>query len=91
MIKSLKDRPLSVVISVHPSFLFYSEGIINICGNKINHSLQLVGLRQNEKGNIYIVKNSWGIQWGDKGYGYFDASINNGNICSICSYPQIPF
>lgn len=30
------------------------------------------------------------MQWGDKGYAYFDASIDKGNVCSICSYPQIP-
>ena len=49
MITSLKERPLSVVLSVHPSFLFYSKGIINICGSKMNHSLQLVGLKKNYK------------------------------------------
>lgn len=47
MIKVLKDRPLSVIVSVHPSFVFYSKGIINICGEKANHSLQLAGLKKN--------------------------------------------
>jgi KDEL-tailed cysteine endopeptidase len=71
----LKERPVSVVISANPSFIFYRSGILNECGAVINHSLQLVGLMSDSSGSYYIGKNSWGSQWGDQGYIYINSLL----------------
>jgi hypothetical protein len=33
------------------------------------HAMLLVGYRERER--VFIVRNSWGTDWGDQGYGYF--------------------
>ena len=88
--KILKQRPVSVVISADVNFLFYKSGILNTCGQTINHAIQLVGIIKNSASSYYIGRNSWGTEWGDGGYVYIDSTINNGNLCNVCTYPQYP-
>ena len=69
----LMDGPAS--ISLHasdPTFRGYKSGIYNNleCPTNVNHAVQAVGWGQDvEAGlNYFIVRNSWGQTWGDKGY-----------------------
>ena len=61
---------------------FYKEGIYDNCGNEVNHGVLVVGAYE----DYWLVKNSWGIQWGDNGY----IRVKRGNTCSICEYPYVP-
>ncbi len=64
--------------------------MLNVCGKNINHALQLVGYYKDENTAYYIGKNSWGNIWGQQGFVHIDANIQNGNLCSVCEYPQYP-
>ena len=86
----LKERPVSVVISANPSFIFYQSGILNSCGESINHAIQLVGAVRNGDKGYYIGKNSWGTSWGDNGFVLINSLMSSGNLCNVCSYPQYP-
>merc|ERR1712223_452285 len=64
-----------------PGFGNYKSGVFNACSTtSINHAVVVVGYGT-ENGNPYwIVKNSWGDNWGDKGY----IKMYRGNkICGI--------
>jgi len=64
-----------------PGFGNYKSGVFNACStSSINHAVVVVGYGT-ENGNPYwIVKNSWGDNWGDKGY----IKMYRGNkICGI--------
>jgi len=37
------------------------------CGNSIDHAIQLVGYSPNS-GGYWVVRNSWGANWGENGY-----------------------
>ena len=43
-----------------------------------------------EAGDYFIVKNSWGTEWGDKGYVLIGANAKNGNVCGILSQASYP-
>ena len=46
----------------------YKSGIFESCGAqpKIDHAVQIVGV--NVPGGYWIIRNSWGSWWGDKGF-----------------------
>lgn len=71
--------PISVSIAVADDFSFYGSGIYNgECAYDVNHAVILVGfgmeetynssLNKNENVYYYIIKNSWGESWGEKGF-----------------------
>ncbi|SBT35081.1 vivapain-3 (VP3) [Plasmodium ovale wallikeri] len=71
--------PISVSINVTDDFIYYKSGIFDgSCSYIANHAVILVGYgmeeiynnqtKQNEKQYYYIIKNSWGEQWGEKGF-----------------------
>lgn len=76
-------------------FKNYKRGIVNSpkCGTKVDHVVNAVGFGKDAKGtNFYIIRNSWGPRWGDKGYIKIAASdVNDGwGICSIQSFTDAP-
>mmetsp|Transcript_35736 Transcript_35736/g.47156 ORF Transcript_35736/g.47156 Transcript_35736/m.47156 type:complete len:515 (-) Transcript_35736:385-1929(-) len=78
----IKNGPLVVGVSAK-NLEFYESGIDqgNNCDDTLDHAMLLVGWGQNEDGQQYwIVKNSWGEDWGDRGYWYPKL---DGNVCGI--------
>ncbi|XP_056633761.1 cathepsin L-like isoform X2 [Diorhabda sublineata] len=78
------------------TFQFYSEGIYDDpkCGNKpeqMNHAVLIVGYGQEADGRKYwLVKNSYGQNWGIGGY--IKIAKENNNQCGIAiqaSYPLV--
>lgn len=71
---------------------FYTTGVINkYCSNNVKHSVLVVGYSQSSTPPYYIVKNSWGQQWGESGYvriGLFGGPGICG-IQSLSSYPTL--
>lgn len=67
---SLCDQPISTMIAAQSKvFRFYSSGVISVddeCGEEADHSVLLTGYK--EDGDFWIIKNSWGIEWGNEGF-----------------------
>lgn len=88
------NGPVSIAYQVNKDFRHYSSGVFTSddCGTTtmdVNHAVLAVGYNEaNGELPYYIVKNSWGDQWGMSGY--FEILADT-NLCalSVCnSYPE---
>ncbi|PRQ51314.1 putative fruit bromelain [Rosa chinensis] len=79
-------------------FQFYSSGVFTgTCGTSglplmINHGVTAVGYGVSDDGTRYwLVKNSWGAQWGEEGYIRMQRDVaEKEGLCGIAmaaSYP----
>jgi cathepsin L len=85
--------PVSIAIEVKNNLYFYNSGVYDdyTCTKEgINHAVLLVGYGYDMKinKNYWIIKNSWGEDWGEDGY--FRILLDDKNICGVLSYPFIP-
>ena len=90
---ALKNGPVSVSIDASSSlFHQYKGGIITStdCGTHTDHAVLVVGWGTDGRvGDFYIVKNSWGTRYGEKGY--VRIGITDGvGLCAINSKPYYP-
>jgi len=81
--EALLSRPLSVAVEAI-NWQFYSSGVFNNCRARLDHAVALVGW--DATNNFWIVKNSFGTNWGLAGY----IHIARGNTCGICQYSTYP-
>ena len=81
----LSVGPISIAIDAEYDFQLYKSGIFKstTCSNSsLDHAVTLIGYGMNSKNKkYYIIKNSWGTDWGMDGYIYFSADIPN--MCGI--------
>uniref|UniRef100_A0A8B9PAD6 CATS protein n=1 Tax=Apteryx owenii TaxID=8824 RepID=A0A8B9PAD6_APTOW len=93
---ALKDAvanagPVSVGIdSSQPTFFLYKAGIYDEphCSQIGNHAVLVVGYGTSDGKDYWLVKNSWGVHFGEQGY--IRMSRNRGNQCGIASYASYP-
>lgn len=65
---ALKKGPLVTTMTVYEDFLTYSSGIYrSVSSTSVGgHAVSLVGF--NDQGRYWIVRNSWGADWGENGF-----------------------
>jgi hypothetical protein len=68
----------------------YTGGILKSCPGSVDHCVQAVGYTTSGTEPYWIVRNSWGLSWGEKGYIYLDMTADNGDICHIQEYMTVP-
>ena len=73
-------------------FQQYTSGVITstTCGTNLDHAILAVGYSTGTgAGDYWIVENSWGTSWGNKGYVYIGMSSGVG-ICGINKQVEYP-
>jgi len=91
MLAAVKDSSkgvLSVAIGTVRSFHSYKSGVYSgVDCDKKSHAVNVVGYGTLNGIPYWQVRNSWGPDWGDKGY----IKMKRGsNMCAIATYPYYP-
>lgn len=87
-------RPVSVAFEVVSGFRFYKKGVYtsDTCGSTsmdVNHAVLAVGYGVENGTSYWLIKNSWGNDWGDSGYFKMEMGKNMCGVATCASYPVI--
>jgi len=86
MLHEIGTTPMSVCVDAE-IWQTYKSGVITNtsgCTRNLNHCVQVVGF--NSSANYWIVRNSWGSEWGNQGYVWV---AQGANICGIAEQATI--
>lgn len=91
MLNAVASRPISVAVQAdQPVWQLYTGGVVTSnCGTNLNHAVNIVGYNTTTNPPFWIVRNSWGTWWGEKGYIRIGISDGNG-VCGINIQPAYP-
>lgn len=92
--EAVANQPVSVSVEASGrAFMFYAGGVFaGECGTNLDHAVTVVGYGTSREGNKYwLIKNSWGSQWGEQGYIRIqrDTGATQG-LCGLATYPSYP-
>jgi len=79
--------PPSVCVAAE-SWNSYHGGVMTSCPGSIDHCVQAVGYNTDHNPAYWIVRNSWGTTWGEKGYIYLDMAGDTCQIQNDINYPK---
>lgn len=92
LVKLVDVSPVALPIQVQKDFVFYKGGIFTAdaeCGKRLNHQVLAVGYKIIKDRKYFILKNSWGESWGEKGYMRIDFGYLNTGICGMINEKAI--
>merc|ERR1711907_621287 len=77
---AVAQQPVSVAIDANP-IQFYTSGVFDdwSCGTQLDHGVLAVGYES----GYWIVKNSWGANWGESGYFRLARRSTGTGMCGI--------
>jgi len=94
LMTAVVQQPISVAIEADQDvFQFYSSGVMTgNCGTNIDHGVLAVGYGTLNNHDYWIVKNSWGADWGMNGYILLGRGAQYGasGQCGIQMDPSYP-
>ena len=87
-------QPVSIAVEADTlQFQFYKSGVFSgKCGTDLDHGILLVGYGNMNNQDYWKCKNSWGSDWGQKGYILILKTDEDGpGQCGIMMENSVPF
>ncbi|CAH1389724.1 unnamed protein product [Nezara viridula] len=84
--------PISACVWASRAYRFFSGGIYQdeecINNTNVNHAVLVVGYGREKEMDYWLIKNSWGMSWGEYGYGKMIRNMDD--HCNIASRNVFP-
>lgn len=94
LMAAVAHQPVSVAINGGDDvFRFYDSGVLggSGCGTELDHAITAVGYGTTSDGGKYwIMKNSWGASWGEKGYVRIRRGVRGEGVCGLAKLASYP-
>lgn len=94
LMTAVAQQPVSVAVEADQSiFQLYSGGVVTgSCGTNLDHGVLVVGYGTLNNQDYWLVKNSWGADWGQNGYILLGrgAKYSEKGQCGIQMDPSYP-
>ncbi|XP_020109626.1 fruit bromelain-like [Ananas comosus] len=94
MMYAASNQPIAALIDASGNnFRSYQGGVFSgPCGTSLDHVITIIGYGQDISGTKYwIVKNSWGMSWGEGGYIRMARDVSSSaGLCGIAMAPLFP-
>lgn len=86
LVAAVSKNPVSVAIEADTNvFQLYNSGIISdvTCGTNLDHGVLVVGYGTENGQDYWILKNSWGENWGEKGFFRIARGGDGPGVCGL--------
>ena len=87
MLKNLvyEHGAVYAVIYAGRNYRYYGGGIFSGCSpnSELNHAVSVVGYGTENGKDYWLIKNSWGTNWGENGFGKIERGVN---MCDITNF-----
>lgn len=95
LMEALTITPVAIAFDASASFQLYSSGVFDgDCSTSVNHAVLAVGYGTTDEGEDYwLLKNSWGENFGEDGYVKMardPTEEDSAGKCGILEYPMYP-
>jgi C1A family cysteine protease len=83
---AVEQNPVSVAVAANENWQHYTGGVFSdpLCWlTQLNHGVLAIGIQA----DAWIIKNSWGADWGEQGYMRLKKGSNMCGVAEACSYP----
>jgi C1A family cysteine protease len=91
MLAALANGPLAVAVTVDDAWYSYKAGVYSStgCTGGVNHAVVIVGAGTDDvtKTPFWLIRNSWGTGWGEKGYMRLKRGVAGAGMCNVALYP----
>lgn len=91
--QAVANQPVSMAIAISDDgFQFYGGGIYEgPCGDSLNIAVTVIGYGCEDGTKFWLIKNSWGLTWGEDGYMKLLRDVENyGGHCGIAMHASYP-
>ncbi|XP_058765725.1 cysteine proteinase mucunain-like [Vicia villosa] len=92
--KAMAHQPVTVAFEASGRALqLYQSGVFSgNCGTSLDHGVVVVGYGSENGIDYWLVRNSWGTNWGENGYFKIERNYryNRGGKCGIAMFPAYP-
>ncbi|XP_027364351.1 low-temperature-induced cysteine proteinase-like [Abrus precatorius] len=94
LMKAVANQPVSVALEAGGrAFQLYQSGVFTgLCGTGLDHGVVVVGYGTENGTDYWLVRNSWGPEWGEDGYIRVERNVleTNTGKCGIAMEPSYP-